>query len=120
VPCYAYGDADLLTRALGNIIKNAHEANREGGMVRITASCQEGTWRVEVEDEGEGIVPENLERLFEPFFTTRARGTGLGLAFALQVIRSHGGSITAENRQHRGALFRVEIPVEERGAGSGE
>lgn len=119
VPCYANADPDLLTRALGNILKNACEANGEKGVVRMTTSCEESTWAVEIEDEGEGIAPQHFDQIFEPFFTTRSKGSGLGLAFASQVIESHGGTITAENRMEGGARFRVEIPIG-RGSGIGD
>jgi signal transduction histidine kinase len=62
-------------------------------------------------DQGDGILPENLSRIFEPFFTTRSKGTGLGLAFTSHAIKAHGGSITAQNNETTGALFRIEIPL---------
>ena len=111
-PCHTHADADLLVRALGNIIRNACEANEERGVVHVAASSEDNTWVVVVEDEGDGIPTDNLEKVFEPFFTTRSKGSGLGLAFASQVIKSHGGTITGENRTEGGARFRVEIPIE--------
>ncbi len=111
VPCRAQADRDLLTRALSNILKNACEANGEKGVVRVSSCSQDDTWVVEVEDQGEGIPPDNMDKILEPFFTTRSKGTGLGLAFASQVITAHSGNITAKNREEGGALFRVEIPI---------
>lgn len=111
-PCYARVDPDLLARAIGNVLQNAAEASGEAGTVGIRAEYTEGTWTAEISDEGPGIPPENLHRIFEPFFTTRSRGTGLGLAYAAQVIGYQGGSVTAENREIRGARFRMEIPTE--------
>jgi len=110
-PCTTYADADLLKRGLGNVIKNACEANGGKGAVRIAAVLEGGLWKVEIEDEGEGIPPEHMDRIFEPFFTTRAKGTGLGLAHVVQVVKAHGGSITAENKEKGGAVFRVELPL---------
>jgi signal transduction histidine kinase len=112
VPCHAQADRDLLMRALGNIIKNACEANGERGLVRLSSSCRDDTWIVAIEDQGDGIPPDNIDKIFEPFFTTRSKGTGLGLAFASQVITAHGGNVTAKNREEGGALFRVEIPID--------
>ncbi len=111
-PFYIEVDPDLLTRALGNILKNAIEAVPSGGWVHIQAKEKEDRWEVAFEDEGEGIDQEHLGKIFEPFFTTRAKGTGLGLAFASQVIKTHGGTVTAVNNQNAGARFVVEIPIE--------
>ena len=110
-PCYASADPDLLIRAIGNVIKNAFEANGNNCVVQVTATRLSRAWRAEIADDGEGIGPENLDKIFNPFFTTRAKGAGLGLAYASQAIRTHGGVISAENRAEGGALFRVEIPV---------
>ena len=110
-PCYANVDPDLLIRAIGNVIKNAFEANGDNCVVQVTAARLADTWRAEIADDGEGIVPDNIDKIFNPFFTTRAKGAGLGLAYASQAIRTHGGVISAENRMEGGALFRVEIPV---------
>lgn len=110
-PCYSNVDPDLLIRAIGNILKNALEANGDKGMVQVTATCLNNTWSAKIEDEGEGINPENIHKIFEPFFTTRSKGTGLGLAYATQVIQSHNGNIIAKNREQGGALFQVELPI---------
>jgi signal transduction histidine kinase len=104
-------DPDLLTRAISNVLRNAVEANGEGGKVVVTAACHRGFWTAEILDEGAGIPRENLHRIFEPFFTTRSKGTGLGLAYASQVIRYQGGAIGADNRKTGGARFVVEIPI---------
>lgn len=110
-PCEAYADPDLLTRAISNILKNAFDANRGRGTVRVTASCQNSTWTVDIEDQGEGIALEHINKIFEPFFTTRSKGTGLGLAYVSQVIRAHNGSVGARNRDRGGAVFSVALPV---------
>jgi signal transduction histidine kinase len=110
-PCYADVDSDLLIRAIGNIIKNALEANGGNCVVEVTAVRLAEAWTIEIADDGEGIAPENIDKIFNPFFTTRAKGAGLGLAYASQAIKAHGGVISAENRIEGGALFRVELPV---------
>ena len=114
-PCYASVDPDLLIRAIGNVIKNAFEANGDKCVVQVTATRRADAWTAEIADDGEGIAPENIEKIFNPFFTTRAKGAGLGLAYASQAITAHGGVISAENRMEGGALFRVEIPVSQGG-----
>jgi len=110
-PCDAYVDPDLLARAIGNVLKNALDASGDNGMVQVTATVPDNVWTVEIKDDGEGIAAENKDKIFAPFFTTRAKGTGLGLAYAFQVIEAHRGCISAKNRQEGGALFKVEIPV---------
>jgi signal transduction histidine kinase len=114
-PCYAYVDPDLLIRAIGNIIKNAFEANGDKCVVEVTAAHLADAWTTEIADDGEGIAPENIDKIFNPFFTTRAKGAGLGLAYASQAVETHGGVIRAENRMGGGALFRVEIPMSQGG-----
>ncbi len=109
--CYADVDPDLITRAIGNIIKNAFEANEDKGLVTVKAYCRDDVFRVEVQDQGQGIDPNDLEKVFEPFFTTSSKGTGLGLAYTFQVIKNHGGEIGAENTDNGGALFRVSLPM---------
>jgi signal transduction histidine kinase len=111
-PCQTDADPDLLMRAIGNILKNAVEANEDQGMVVVQVTQGEAHWVIEIEDQGPGIAPESLEVIFEPFFTTRAKGTGLGLAFASQVVFAHGGRIKGENRPNNsGARFTMELPL---------
>lgn len=103
------GDPDLLTRAVDNILKNAFEANGEKGRIAVALHRNGERISIEVRDEGEGISEEIMDRICEPFFTTRSKGTGLGLAYVLQVIESHGGFLKAENHPEGGALFRIEL-----------
>ncbi len=111
-PCQADVDPDLLMRAIGNLLKNAVEANDHQGVIVVQATHGETHWAIEIEDQGPGIVPESLEVIFEPFFTTRSKGTGLGLAFASQVVFAHGGRIKGENRPNNsGARFTMELPL---------
>ncbi|MCP4692956.1 MAG: HAMP domain-containing protein [Desulfobacterales bacterium] len=109
--CMGNVDRDLLVRALDNILKNAFEANEDDGVVEITVQGQSNLWTVRIEDEGEGVSPDDMKKIFEPFFSKRAKGTGLGLAYAAQVFTALGGRVRAENREGRGAAFIVEIPI---------
>ena len=104
-------DPDLITRAISNILRNALEANGGKGIVRVSVFCGNLTWKMDIEDEGEGIDPDKKEKIFEPFYTTRSKGTGLGLAYVFQVIMSHSGNVWVENREHGGAVFSVELPI---------
>ncbi|PID73458.1 MAG: two-component sensor histidine kinase [Desulfobacterales bacterium] len=103
-------DRDLLVRAVSNIVKNAGEAAGPSGTVRITSRVSEDGWRVLVTDTGDGIAEGSLQEVFEPFYTTRSKGTGLGLAFARQIATAHGGALTAENREEGGARFILSLP----------
>ena len=108
----AEADPDLLMRAIGNILKNAVEANEHQGLIVVQVTQGEAHWAIEIEDQGPGIAPESLEVIFEPFFTTRSKGTGLGLAFAAQVVFAHGGRIKGENRPNNsGARFIMDLPL---------
>ena len=109
--CQARADGDLLSRAIGNIIKNAFDINGEDCTVWVSATCRNNSWVAEIADNGEGIAIEHMAKVFNPFFTTRAKGAGLGLAYTSRAIESHGGTIKVTNRPEGGALFRVEIPL---------
>jgi signal transduction histidine kinase len=105
---------DALQRAFRNLIRNAVEAMEEGtapGVLTVDVSLEPPCVRIEFGDSGRGIAPEHLDRLFEPDFTLKAGGTGLGLAVVRQAVAAHGGSVTARPRPGGGASFTVELPV---------
>src|SRR5205814_1677843 len=81
-----------------------------GGRIGIRTSHHHGVVRLTVEDDGPGIPEASLPRIFEAHYTTKAKGTGLGLAMSLAVVKAHGGHIRAENRRRRGARFLVDLP----------
>lgn len=108
-PFFAEADFDLLSRGIGNVIKNACEANNETGQVDIKVAVVQDKWQLFVTDQGKGITAENRQKIFEPFFTTKATGTGLGLAFADQVIKAHGGSIRVHNPENGGCRFCISL-----------
>ncbi len=118
----AKGNGGRLAQVFAHILGNAASAvaatgrTREQNRVRLSAGMgPHGRIVVEVEDNGPGIRPEHLERLFDPFFTTRpfGQGTGLGLAVCHGIVRSMGGRITVQSEVDRGSVFRVELPVQE-------
>ena len=115
-------DEGQLRAAFLNLLRNSREAMPGGGTVTVrTRRADDGAVEVEVGDTGPGIAPEDLRRIFEPFFSTKSGGTGLGLAFASQVVEEHGGSIGCESEPGRGTVFRVRLPVAgPAGAGSPE
>jgi signal transduction histidine kinase len=105
-------DSDQLRQAFGNIILNAIQAMPEGGRMTIRSECPSPGWvTLSFTDTGEGIPEQNLDRLFEPLFTTRARGIGLGLALTKSWVEGHGGDIKAQTEMGKGATFTVRLPV---------
>jgi nitrogen fixation/metabolism regulation signal transduction histidine kinase len=108
-------DYNALLQAFRNIVRNAVEAVEQNGRVRnivvAVARAEVGRVRVSVKDTGPGLSAEAQQRLFEPDFTSKARGTGLGLAVARQTIRVHGGDIVARNADEGGAEFIVDLPL---------
>jgi signal transduction histidine kinase len=105
-------DPTQLEMALFNLVGNALDAMPGGGTLSIAATAQLETIRVEIADTGSGIPAEVVDRLFDPWVTTKAvgHGSGLGLAIVRDVVRAHGGSISAYNRAV-GALFVIELPA---------
>jgi two-component system sensor histidine kinase HydH len=104
-------DADLLCQVLLGLLANAADAVPAGGTVALEAWAADGRVELVVADSGPGVPAELCERVFEPFFTTRPRGTGLGLAVARQIVEAHGGEIVAGNRPEGGARFTVRLPT---------
>jgi PAS domain S-box-containing protein len=106
-------DADQLQQVLLNLIQNAVQATPAGGSVTIRARRREGQpggAMIEVEDTGSGIQRADLPRIFEPFYTTRPKGTGLGLFVAHAIVQRHGGTIEAESEAGSGTRFRISLP----------
>jgi signal transduction histidine kinase len=109
------GDADQLRQVFSNLILNAAQAMQAGGTLRLaTRSRHPGKgYLVEIADTGKGILPEQLEKIFTPFFTTKDNGSGLGLSVSYGIVKDHGGDIEVESSPGRGTCFRVVIPKEE-------
>jgi signal transduction histidine kinase len=107
-------DRAQLKQAFYNIIKNALQAMKSGGFLRIRTEADESNVIVSFIDSGAGIAPEHIGRLFEPYFTTKERGTGLGLMIVQRIVREHGGTIEVESDKGRGTIFRVKLPIHEK------
>jgi two-component system sensor histidine kinase HydH len=105
-------DGDLVCQVLLGLLTNAAEAAPAGGEITVRARTQNGAVEVAVADNGPGIAPELRGRVFEPFFTTRPHGTGLGLAVARQIVEAHGGRIEVSDRPGGGARFTLALPVQ--------
>jgi signal transduction histidine kinase len=104
-------DSEQIKQVLLNLVINAVQAMPDGGQATLRAR-RDGDWiLMEVEDEGIGIPPDDFERVFDPFFTTRNHGTGLGLSIAYQIVSQHGGHISARRNPQRGMTFTVTLPL---------
>ncbi len=107
------GDPDQLRQVFTNLILNAIHAMAEGGSLTISTltNREAGCCDVVVADTGAGILPEHLEQIFNPFFTTKANGTGLGLSVSYGIVRDHGGTIHVTSEPGRGSAFRVTLSL---------
>jgi two-component system sensor histidine kinase HydH len=104
-------DRARMEEVLVNLLRNAAEASPEGRPVDLVVTIRPGQELIyEVRDHGEGLSPGDEERIFEPFYTRKAKGTGLGLALARRIVEGHGGCISASNSADGGAIFRVSLP----------
>ena len=113
-------DAGALRQALMNLFLNARDAMAGGGELRVRLHREDRWVRIEVEDSGEGIDRKVMRRLFEPFFTTRPAGSGLGLAVVESGVDSAGGRIEVASEPGRGSCFTLWLPVDEKGDEKGE
>ncbi len=107
-------DPVQIQQVLVNLIKNAMQAMTAGGTLRLqTGEGSDGVW-VSVADTGGGIPQEQINRIFEPFYTTKRKGTGLGLMIVQRIVRAHGGRMDLESHLGRGTTFRIWLPLHER------
>lgn len=118
--CQVWADELRLHQALGNLLRNAIQASPPGGVVRIAAGAEDGGCRITVEDEGPGLPPGDGQRIFEPFYTRRKEGTGLGLALVRQIAEAHGGWVHGESRPEGGARFVLWFPSPPAAASAGK
>jgi signal transduction histidine kinase len=103
-------DRDMLRRAVLNLVLNAVDAMPQGGELVVTSFQGRGGFELEIADSGPGLAAEQLERAFEPFYTTKSTGTGLGLSIVQRIAEAHGGRVTALNCPQGGAAFTIELP----------
>lgn len=105
-------DVGQINQVLHNLFVNAIQSMPDGGCVKVEArNASDARVCVSVIDEGTGILPEHLDRIFDPYFTTKSTGSGLGLAIAHSIVSKHGGLLTAENGRDRGSIFRIYLPA---------
>jgi PAS domain S-box-containing protein len=109
-----WGDKELIKQVLLNIMLNAVEATPEDGSVELTLrKGKQGERMIEIKDRGSGIPPEYLERIFDPFFSLKEKGSGLGLSIAANIMQAHAGAIKVHNRWKQGACFQLIFPSAE-------
>lgn len=116
------GDENQLKQVFLNLVKNAREALSEGGLIHLTTRAitefhlveggsQGRMVSVEIKDNGCGIKPENMEKIFTPFFTTKQKGSGLGMAITLKIIKEHGGHLRIDSAPGKGTTVTVYLPL---------
>ena len=103
-------DRDQMKQAFYNVIKNSFEAMKNRGMLRIRTDRDDSHVIIRFTDTGGGISPENLSRVFEPYFTTKASGTGLGLLIVRRIVREHGGELSIESNEGQGLTVMIRLP----------
>jgi signal transduction histidine kinase len=104
-------DPSQIRQVLVNLIKNALEATEENGRVLLATGSRDGQVWFSIQDTGKGMPGEVLEKIFHPFFTTKEKGTGLGLAVIHKIITDHHGAISVESTSGRGSTFTVRLPL---------
>ena len=110
-PLPILGDSELLHRALSNLVLNAMDAMPKGGTLTISVARAGEMARIAIADTGAGMTPEEHQRLFTPYYTTKQHGTGLGLAIVQSVITDHNGTIAVESAEGGGMRFLIGLPL---------
>ena len=108
------GDAEQLQQVFFNLVKNAVQAMGEGGRLTIALTADDRDLTVAIRDSGAGIAPEDFQRLFQPFHTTKADGHGIGLSVVRRIVEAHGGRIDVSSKPGEGTCFRLAFPLADR------
>lgn len=106
-------DGQLMERVIYNLVLNAAQASPPNGSITVKTRESDGTVEITVIDRGSGIPPKLIENIFNPFYTTKSGGVGLGLAIVSKIVDEHGGSIAVESEPGEGSVFRVYLPFRE-------
>ncbi|MHB8843667.1 MAG: ATP-binding protein [Nitrospirota bacterium] len=104
-------DISQIKQTLLNLLVNAMDASREGGTITVTTDSADGRMRISVQDTGAGIPQDEIEKIFKPFYTTKTRGAGLGLAIVERIVKEHGGEIRVTSARGSGTTFTIDLPV---------
>ena len=120
-PLWIRADPEWISEVIQNLVVNAVEARPNGGVIHLSATSHRsrpGWVEIRVVDQGPGIPPFLLDRVFQPFFTTKRTGTGLGLAIVKNLVELHGGAVSLTSEPGRGTTVQIELPAGDRGCGS--
>ncbi len=109
--CFVEADYDKMKQVFQNLLSNSVSAMPDGGTITIKAECKENSVEVKLRDVGTGMNKETLERLFEPLYTTKQKGIGLGMSTVRDIIKHHKGEISVESREGEGTEFTVKLPL---------
>jgi PAS domain S-box-containing protein len=104
-------DERAMKQAFLNLLKNAKEAMEDGGILTVTAAFSDGKAHISIQDTGCGIAEDRLEKVFEPYWTTKPNGSGLGLLLVFKIIREHGGDISVHSQPGNGTRFDITLPL---------
>jgi signal transduction histidine kinase len=115
-PCTVMADAGLLVGAVENLLRNAHEAMPKGGTIRVVVERKGSLAVVRVVDTGQGMDASTREAALDDFFTTKAKGSGLGLSFVRRVAEAHGSSVRVTSAVGKGTTVELGFPLVEEGA----
>ena len=112
-PVSVLGIEHQLQQVFLNLFLNARDAMTDGGALRIRTESMDSKIEITVQDTGTGINRENIKKIYDPFFTTKAvgKGTGLGLAVSYGIVQEHGGNISVESKVGQGTAFKLELPL---------
>ncbi len=113
-------DQDMIRRVFLNLAVNGIQAMEKGGTLKVSTKETKGFVEVSFKDTGVGMPKEDMKKLFTPFFTTKAKGLGMGLAICKRFVEIHGGSIEVESEEGKGSTFTVKLPVQKEGGGENQ
>jgi two-component system sensor histidine kinase AtoS len=105
-------DVEQLKQIMLNLMKNGIEAMQQGGKLTIASSCDEANVHILISDTGEGIAPEYLSRIFDPFFSMKEEGTGLGLPISMRMVKNHGGDLLVQSKLGEGTQITISLPIQ--------
>ena len=105
------GDQSQLSIVFGNLIRNARDAMLEGGVLRLSAKADGKAVLIAIQDTGKGIPSEHIHHIFEPLYSTKAKGIGLGLSISRDIIERHDGTLTVASEANIGSTFTLRLPA---------
>lgn len=104
-------DNGQIKQALLNVIKNANQAMPNGGQLVVKAYINNEKLVIDISDTGHGISPDRIDKIFNPFYSTKKDGTGLGLSITKRIIQMHGGEINVKSQEGKGSTFSINLPI---------